>query len=169
MRPVIVESPYSSSTPISIPEVVARNELYLNACMRDALVNRKETPYASHGLYTRPGVLRDTTPEERKLGMEAGWRWLEVMYLAGRGSEVKGLTAVYLDLGMSSGMERGIIKARALGIEVEERRLGGLWAKCGDPTWGEEKSIGVYCMAGDTAGTVPGPQHAYFCPLWRAA
>src|SRR5208337_818401 len=71
-------------------------------------------------------------------------------------------------LGMSSGMEDGIKRARALGVEIEERRLGGLWAKCGDPTWGEEKSIGIYCKAGYTAGTVPGPQHTHFCPLWRA-
>src|SRR5208337_1854682 len=163
MRSVIIESPFSSGTLISIPDVVARNERYLDACML-ACLRRDESPYASHGLYTRPGVLKDILPDERKLGMMAGWCWLEVMSAAG----LNGLSVVYLDLGMSSGMEDGIKRARALGVEIEERRLGGLWAKCGDPTWGEEKSIGIYCKAGDTAGTVPGPQHTHFCPRWRA-
>jgi hypothetical protein len=168
MRPVIIESPYSSGTPVSIPEVVARNERYLNACLRDSLL-RGEAPYASHGLYTRSGVLDDTVAEERKHGMEAGWRWLEVMYRAGlaSGTEGQGLSAVYLDLGMSSGMERGIIKAHALGVEVNERRLGGLWAKCGNPAWGADRSIGIYCKAGDTDGSMTGPKHAHYCPLWR--
>jgi hypothetical protein len=170
MRPVIIESPYSSDTPVSIPAVVARNERYLNACLRDSLL-RGEAPYASHGLYTRAGVLRDTVPGERRHGMEAGWRWLEVMHRAGIGltPSERGRTVVYLDLGMSSGMEHGIARARALGIEVEERHLGGLWAKCGNPAWGEDKSVGVYCKPGDTAGSVLGPQHEHFCPLWRAS
>jgi hypothetical protein len=160
MRPVIIESPYSSGTPISIPEVVARNEHYLNACLRDCLL-QGEAPYASHGLYTRPDVLRDTLPEERKRGMEAGWEWLEVMSLAGFTSNTwKGLSAVYLDLGMSSGMERGIAKARGFGIEIEERRLGELWAECGTPFG----LAGIACKAHSQS---LGPQHAYSCPLWR--
>ncbi len=63
MRLVVVESPYAGD--------VERNLSYLRACLADCL-RRNEAPIASHALYTQPGVLDDTKPEERKKGMMDG-------------------------------------------------------------------------------------------------
>lgn len=106
---VILESPYGGD--------VERNIRYLRACMRDSLM-RGESPFASHGLYTQDGVLDDSIPEERDHGIAAGFEWRAV---ADR-------TVVYIDLGMSRGMQQGIDHADQLGHKVEFRRLGG---------WGE--------------------------------
>lgn len=106
---VIIESPYAGD--------VEKNLRYLRACMRDCL-QRGETPYASHGLYTQAGVLRDEVSEEREWGIQAGFAWREV-------SEK---TVVYTDLGMSRGMEYGIAHASELGHQIEYRTLGGVWS-----------------------------------------
>lgn len=74
---------------------------------------RGEAPFASHGLYAQPGVLRDGVPEERKLGIEAGFAWREC---AER-------TVVYTDLGITDGMRKGIEHAAKAGHEVEFRTL----------------------------------------------
>lgn len=68
MRRVYVESPYGSND----PETIRRNIEYARACLCDCLL-RGEAPFASHLLYTQ--VLRDEVPEERELGMEAGFSW----------------------------------------------------------------------------------------------
>ena len=115
MRRVIIESPFAGPAPAD----VARNIRYLRACLRDSLL-RGEAPFASHAIYTLPGVLDDTNPEERKMGMEAGFCW-------GR-AESGILTVAYVDLGISPGMQEGIGRAKVRGQEVEERRLGGAWA-----------------------------------------
>lgn len=81
--------------------------------MRDCL-GRNEAPLASHLLYTQPGVLDDDDPHERLLGMEAGLAW-------GRVAE---LTAVYVDLGISDGMRRGMERADLQGRKVVKRTLG---------------------------------------------
>lgn len=104
MRRVIVESPYAGD--------VARNLQYLRACLRDCLL-RGESPYASHGLLTQPGVLDDTVPSERALGIEAGLAW----------GAVAELTVIYEDHGISEGMKLGIARAIAEGRPVEYRRL----------------------------------------------
>ncbi len=54
MRRVIIESPFAASNGYSVEENLA----YLRAAMRDCL-KRGEAPFASHGLYTQPGVLDD--------------------------------------------------------------------------------------------------------------
>lgn len=113
MRRVIVESPFAGKTPAD----VARNVRYVRACLRDVVL-RGETPYASHALLTLAGVLDDDKPEERKLGMEAGWAWMLSA----------DLVAVYLDLGMSKGMTQGLERAKLHGKTIEERKLGGVWA-----------------------------------------
>jgi hypothetical protein len=81
--------------------------------MRDCVL-RGESPYASHGLLTQPGVLRDDVPHERKLGIEAGFAWRDVAEL----------TAVYTDRGVSDGMQLGIDHAVKLGHAIEYRKLG---------------------------------------------
>lgn len=103
---VIVESPYAGN--------VTRNRRYLRACLRDSL-RRGEFPFASHGLYT--SVLRDTVPGDRELGIRAGLAW-------GKHATA---TVVYTDLGISSGMARGIQAANEAGRFVATRTLGGTW------------------------------------------
>lgn len=106
MKRVIIESPYAGD--------IERNLTYLRAAMRDCIL-RGEAPFASHGLYTQPGVLRDELPNERSLGIHAGHQWI---YVAD-------LVAVYKDLGISSGMQHGIAIAQQAGRPIEYRNLTG--------------------------------------------
>lgn len=110
MKRVIIESPYAGDIDL--------NMRYLQACMRDC-IKRSEAPFASHGLYTQPGVLRDDVPEERKLGIDAGFAW----------REASDLTVVYDDLGYSSGMKAGIAHAETMKHPIEYRQLGEGWNK----------------------------------------
>ena len=146
MRRVIIESPYSSGTVRPIPEVIERNVRYLRACLRDCVL-RGETPYASHGLLTQPGVLRDDVPEERATGIEAGFAMRRVM----------DATVIYTDLGWSRGMRAGHEDAKLLwgtGRHViEERQIGGEWAGC-------------QCDQRGKSGSGRGNHHAYSCPAW---
>lgn len=111
MRLVVIESPYAGD--------IEKNMRYLDACMRDCF-KRGEAPFASHGLYTRKGVLDDNIPDERSLGMAAGFAW----------GQVANIRAVYTDLGISSGMKRGIETAPR-GQAIEYRSLGPDWGKGG--------------------------------------
>ena len=106
---VVVESPYAGN--------VERNLRYLRACMADCF-RRGEAPFASHGLYTQDGVLDDTKPEERALGMWAGFYW----------GDKADCTVVYEDLGVSRGMTAGIERAEHQGRRVVRRMLGGEWS-----------------------------------------
>lgn len=110
MERVIVESPYGSDSDLKVYE----NEEYLRACMADCF-KRKEAPFASHGLYTQPGVLDDRDPEERKLGIEAGLIW----------GQLADKTVVYVDKGISRGMIQGILRAQKEGRHIEFRSLEG--------------------------------------------
>lgn len=112
MRLVIVESPLSGDVP--------RNIRYARACMRDALM-RGDAPFASHLLYAQEGILDDLKPDERGLGIVAGFEW-------GRAAEA---TVVYTDLGISAGMKLGIQDAELSRRPVEYRKLGGEWAERG--------------------------------------
>jgi hypothetical protein len=124
VRRVIVESPFAGvgDTPEERKADADRKLRYLRACLRDCIL-RGETPYASHALLTQPGVLRDDVPEERKAGILAGFRW----------RSVADATVVYLDLGISSGMNYGIDHAEAEKEQtdhvIEYRRLGGEWSE----------------------------------------
>ena len=80
MRLVILESPYNGD--------VDRNVKYARAALRDSL-QRGEAPIASHLLYTQPGVLKDTDPIERAMGIAAGLAW-------GKHAEA---TVVHIDYG----------------------------------------------------------------------
>lgn len=107
MRLVIVESPYKGN-------IIQRwlNRRYARKCLRDCLM-RGESPYASHLLYTQPGVLSDQDAEERKMGMEAGWAWR---------AKADAIVA-YVDRGISEGMSKAIIDAGKEGRQVEIRSL----------------------------------------------
>lgn len=127
MRRVIIESPYQGN--------IELNLRYLRACMADC-IRRGEAPFASHGLYTQPGVLRDGVPEERMAGIHAGFAW--------RGAA--DATVVYTDLGTSTGMGYGIKAAKQLiaeraqqhvmiGHVIEYRTLPDFDMWCGDPAF----------------------------------
>lgn len=103
---VIIESPFAGDRD--------RNLRYLRSCLRDSL-QRGEAPFASHGLYTQPGVLEDDNPAERKLGIESGFEWRECAHM----------TVVYTDLGITDGMRQGIAHARRIGQMIEHRQVPG--------------------------------------------
>lgn len=100
----IIESPFAGD--------LATNLRYLRRAMNHA-IHIGEAPYASHGLYTQEGVLDDTIPAERALGMEAGFAW----------SEGAHKVTVYTDLGITDGMKRGIERHRENGKVIEMRTL----------------------------------------------
>lgn len=104
MRRVILESPYAGN--------IEFHTQYARECMRDCL-KRGEAPFASHLLYTQPGILRDEIPQERELGISAGLAW----------GSAADATVIYQDFGISDGMKRGIQRAKAEGRPIEYRRL----------------------------------------------
>lgn len=108
MRLVILESPYAGD--------VEANLAYARACMRDCLY-RGEAPFASHLLYTQPGILDDGKPGERAMGIHAGLLW-------GRFAEA---TVVYIDRGISEGMLKGMERAREDGRPIERRNLPDMY------------------------------------------
>ena len=103
-RRVIVESPWRGD--------VARNRRYAIAAIKDCL-RRYEAPFASHVLYTE--ALDDSVPLQRELGMECGEFWGSVAHMV----------AVYIDLGISEGMQRGIDLARRRNQTIEFRTIPG--------------------------------------------
>lgn len=98
---VIVESPFAGGF---------ANVKYSRECLKDCL-NRGESPYASHLLYTQKGVLDDSIPEERRKGIDAANNWLEVT----------DCVVVYMDLGVTRGMLIGVMKAARMGKPVRLR------------------------------------------------
>lgn len=76
---------------------MARNKTYARKCVSDSL-KRGEAPYASHLFFDQPGILDDRAPFQRVQGMMAGFAW---------GAKAD-IVAVYCDLGISSGMRKGL-------------------------------------------------------------
>lgn len=105
---VLVESPYAGD--------VRQNRAYARAAVRDCF-RRGEFPFASHLLFTQAGILKDGNPDERDRGIRAGLAW----------GKHAAATVVYTDLGITSGMARGIADANGRGRLVCLRRLGGRW------------------------------------------
>ena len=101
---VIVETPFSGD--------VEKNLRYLRACMRDCVL-RGESPYASHGLLTQPGVLNDEVPDERELGIALGFKW----------HEVADYMVLYTDLGVTKGMQQGMANAVNNKLKVVRRQI----------------------------------------------
>lgn len=100
----ILESPYSGD--------VEKNLTYARECMRDS-IELGEAPIASHLLYTQEGILDDTNPVERSLGMAIGFNW-------GRYADK---VVFYTDYGMSDGMKTARDYYERLGLPVEIRTL----------------------------------------------
>jgi hypothetical protein len=106
---VVVESPYAGE--------IEKNLTYVRAAMADCL-RRGEFPFASHALYTQPGVLDDAIPAERKLGIAAGFAW----------GEKAELIIFYVDLGWSRGMTLGLERAGTRNAKIRTRTLGTPWS-----------------------------------------
>ena len=104
MRRVVIESPFAGK--------VEENLLYLRRCLADCF-SRNEAPFASHGLYTQMGVLDDLDPEQRALGIAAGFLW-------GQAAEAR---VFYVDKGVTDGMLKGWREAKRLDQRVEVRGL----------------------------------------------
>ena len=97
MNLIVIESPFAGDE--------AANLSYVRWAMSFCFQELGSAPYASHALYTQPGVLRDHLPEERKLGMRAGFSWGALATERG----------VFCDRGISGGMITGIQQARSHG------------------------------------------------------
>ena len=103
MIAVIIESPFAGNK--------KRNLKYAKRCMADSL-KRGEAPLASHVLYS--GILNDDVPEERAKGIEAGFIWGHRAWK----------TIVYMDYGISIGMQEGIENAKKYKRDIEYRKIG---------------------------------------------
>lgn len=90
----------------------ADNLHYARACVADSL-SRGEAPFASHLLYTQRGILDDNNPRERRKGIKAGFEWHK------KADKV----CVYLDRGISRGMQQGIANAVKNNLPIEMRYL----------------------------------------------
>lgn len=99
---VTIESPFAGN--------VEFNREYAKLAMKDSLM-RGESPFLSHLLYTQ--VLDDLNPDQRLAGIEAGLEF----------QKVADLVAVYVDLGVSSGMKVAIERAIANGVPIQYRHL----------------------------------------------
>lgn len=105
---VIIESPYAPTE----HKTTEQNVEYARACMKDSLL-RGEAPYASHLLYTQEGVLDDTVPTERALGIRAGFEFKKL--------DIK--TVFYLDYGMSKGMALALAKCKKENLPYDIRYI----------------------------------------------
>jgi hypothetical protein len=141
--PAVVESPYGGS-----PGDVARNLRYLRACLHWC-VHNGFTPYASHGLLTQPGVLRDGVTAERNLGIGAGLAVGDLMPVR----------LVFTDLGVTVGMEAGIRRGKRIGQHIETVRLTMAWRSRDVPD-----DLGWIWSMGKS-----GPEDAPGSPAWRSS
>lgn len=113
MKPVVIETPYAAKD----DEQLRLNLLYLRACLRHSLL-LGEAPFASHAIYTQPGVLCDELSEERLHGIEAGFA-VRSLFSA---------TVFYIDLGMSTGMRLGMeVALRLPSHKILTRKLADNW------------------------------------------
>jgi hypothetical protein len=104
MKLVILESPFGGD--------IESNILYARQAVKDSLL-RGEAPIATHLLYTQEGILDDSIPTERQFGIDAGLAW----------GKVADKTVVYIDRGISPGMEYGIQRAKDENRLIEYRSL----------------------------------------------
>ena len=114
--PVMVETPYNAES----SREIELNIFYALHCMRDSLT-RNEAPMLTHLLYTRiPSGqhVSDNDPKHCLIGRDAGLRCAQ----AWRSSCKR--TIMYIDRGISAGMQRAIDEATGNGdVVVEYRNL----------------------------------------------
>jgi len=100
---VVIESPFAGD--------VDRNIAYGLRCVRWSL-DHGEAPSAGHLLYTR--VYDDADPAQREAGIRA-----HLAHIPRAESVI-----VYVDYGISPGMDRGIALAMACGVPIIRRSIG---------------------------------------------
>ena len=105
---VIIESPYRANDINSLET----HKAYLKVAMMDSIM-RGEAPCASHKLYT--DIFNDDDENERKLGIELGFAWLQAA----------DLVAFYVDFGFSAGMSACLVdpKTHRFRLPYEIRRV----------------------------------------------
>lgn len=108
MRVAVIESPYAAPD----DDRLRRNILYARLLCRWAF-EEGYAPFASHLLYTQPGILDDDDPEERAKGIDAG---LSLVKAAD-------ITIMGMDLGESRGMKYGRKAAVEAARPIQEVRL----------------------------------------------
>lgn len=124
MPRVFLCSPFTAST----KQGIAENIVFARKCMADCL-KKGEAPFASHLLYTQPGVLNDHIPTEREAGMAAGNRFLHVC----------DRVVAYIDRGVSNGMRRKLRLGLETATPIEFRRLDG--KRLPTPRWLHDNKV----------------------------
>lgn len=115
MKFAIIESPFAprdktlKADSVDYKFEVQQNQDYARRASHILLTEFNTAPFASHLLYTQPFILDDTIEAERNLGISAG------LELAKRAD----MSAVFYDLGISSGMVWGIKSAIENGRELQ--------------------------------------------------
>jgi hypothetical protein len=110
MRRVFLVTPYAASSLFTVES----NVEFARACASDCLA-RGEAVFASHLLYTQPGILDDSKPEERNKGIAAGLAFLPCC----------DALVAYVDRGISRGMRLELSEAEIRGVSIDFRRLDG--------------------------------------------
>jgi len=131
MKLVVIESPLCGRPPERCPTFLRplvervlreRNRHFAFACMRFELA-KGNAPYASHVTFDQPGLLEDSKPEQRALGIAVGQAW----------SAVGNSRSFFETRGMSGGMLLGEANAKAAGqarhywFHVDGYRPLALW------------------------------------------
>ncbi len=109
---VDIESPFAAKNDLRAYEYLT----YGRRCLHDS-IQHGEIPFASHLLYTQDDVLVDAIPAERKRGLELNELWLlkcDTM-------------AVYIDYGISPGMDKAIQIADTNMLEINYRKIGRVY------------------------------------------
>lgn len=122
MKLISVESPFAPTATSTTDEHIRYAR---KACRFVAL--KGYSPYASHLFFTQPGILDDTIPEERELGIKGGKAW-----------EVHAEESwFFLDYGMTKGMKYGLDEATRLGRGIRFFRFidGAFVQQEGDIFW----------------------------------
>ena len=101
---VVLESPYRGDK--------KKHKAYLQRALRDSVEKHNEAPVASHQLFT--DAYDDNNPAQRHLGIE-----LQKCFILQSTCVV-----VYVDYGISSGMEQGIEFAKKEGVPIIFREIG---------------------------------------------
>lgn len=106
MQLVVVESPYRGD--------IDTHTAYARRAVKDCL-ERGEAPIASHLLLTQPGILDDEDVEQRNAGIAVGHEWIR---------QCKVIIAMYVDYGISGGMQKAIDFADSTHTHIEYRTIG---------------------------------------------
>ena len=106
---VILSSPYSSSN----DEHLARNIEYARRAVRDSLL-ADEAPLPAHLIYTQGGIMDENKALQRKMGEECEKAW----------SRECDQVVLYIDYGISNGMQICENRAKLMGLDVQRRKIG---------------------------------------------